>query len=346
MARNSLRLLAVGVGLALLAGGWWLGQRHAAPAVDLDSVGAAAPEPAMAPVDANLASARTGAERIAVAQESGTAASGASTGAPLPSDPLPPEDTPMAEMFDRLLDRARRGDASAACRLASELQRCREHALRQGFGGRGREMESVVAGESDERRRETMIQAMARMELERERSSAVCDGVTEAQIDLAFPLQMQAAQARPELRAWLAVNPALDARFFLDDVEQWQQYRQVAMPWMEAAAAEGDLSAVIALARVHGDGRSFGPPIPPFREIDDARFVLYATLMERYGLSIPPVVRAAEEARGRLEPAALAEAERQANELFRPEAVLPDESQREAGMRRTLQRAPQSIDCD
>ena len=211
---------------------------------------------------------------------------------------------------------------------------------------RGYDLEARVAGESDERRRESMIQAMARMEEEQARADGVCAGISDEQIALAFPLQMQAAQARPELRTWLAINPALDTRFFLDNMESWQQYRQVAMPWMESAAANGDLSALIALARVHGDSRSFGPPIPPFRELDDERFIAYATLLERYGMTIPPVQQAAEEARGRVEPEVIAAAENRAESMFRPEAVLPEADDGSRAMRGLFQRPPGAVDCE
>lgn len=345
MTSNSMRMLAVAIGLALLAGGWWLGQRSAN---SNDASGTARGD--AAPTVLNSDAGASG-DATADADTDATAASSGPSSAPIaattpnaPPLPLPPPDTPIAEMLDSLLERARRGDAGAACRLASELQRCREHAMREGF--RQRDIEARVAGERDDERRESMIQAMARMEVERERATLVCAEVTDAQIALAFPLQMQAAQARPELRTWLAINPALDTRFFLDNMESWQQYRQVAMPWMEAAAAEGDLSALIALARVHGDERSFGPPIPPFRELDDERFLAYATLLERYGMSMPPVQRAAEEARRRIDPARLAAAEARADALFRPEAVVASDGAPQRALRGSFQRAPQAADCE
>ena len=344
MASNSMRLLAVALGLALLAGGWWLGQRSAR---SVDESGAAAGDAVTSPSGGDV----TAGESAVAATEAPKAVAGNSAPAAVATtpttatpQPLPAPDTPVADMLEPLLERARRGDAGAACRLASELQRCRDNAVREGF--RGRDIEARVAGESNERRRESMIQAMAQMEVERERAESVCAGVTDEQIALAFPLQMQAAQARPELRNWLAINPALDTRFFLDNMESWQQYRQVAMPWMEEAAAGGDISALIALARVHGDDRSFGPPIPPFRELDDERFIAYAALLERYGMTIPPVQHAAEEARERVDPAVIAAAERRADSMFRPEAVIPPSGDTAGPMRGSFQRGPQPVDCD
>jgi hypothetical protein len=207
----------------------------------------------------------------------------------------------------------------------------------------------MVASESNARRRDSMIEFMAQMEEQRERSDRVCTGLTPEQIENAFPLQMQAAAARPELRVWAALNPALERRFFVNDLEQWQQYRSVARGWLEQAAAQGDVSAVVALARVHGDQRSMGPPTPPFRELDDARSLTYSLLMERYGIVIPPVQHAAEQVRDRLTPQQQAEAEQRATDLFRPESVLPQTGRQEAMrsmMRRTHDYVPDAQACE
>jgi hypothetical protein len=346
MTKNSARLLIVAAGLALLAGGWWLGQRSGAGMIAADTAPTPTPSPAPASGGGTLDSTAdpvASATLPASSSSAPVAPTSATTPAALP-EPLPPLDTPVAEMLDPLLERARRGDSGAACRLASELQRCRESAMRRGM--RGNDMEARVAGERNEQRRESMIQAMARMEAEQERADRICEGIGDEQIALAFPLQMQAAQARPELRTWLAINPAIDTRMFLDHIDSWQQYRQVAMPWMEEAAARGDLSALIALARVHGDDRTFGPPIPPFRDLDEERFIAYATLMERYGLQVPPVQRAVEAARSRVDATVLEAAERRADSLFRPEAVIASPELASGAMRDSFQRAPQSVDCD
>lgn len=210
-------------------------------------------------------------------------------------------------------------------------------------------MEAVVAAERDAQRRDTMIDFMAQMQEQRERSERVCAGLGAEQRDQAFALQMQAAAARPELRVWAALNPALERRFFVNDLERWQQYRSVARLWLEQAAAAGDASAVVALARVHGDERGFGPPTPPFRELDDAQALTYALLMERYGIHLPPVQQAAERMRDRLSPQQQAAAEQRAAALFRPESVLPEADRRDAVrglMRRTFEYVPEPRDCE
>lgn len=205
--------------------------------------------------------------------------------------------------------------------------------------------ETRVAEVQDEARRERMIQVIAEVESRQDEAQRICEGISRDQIDQAFALQLQAAAARPELRVHAALAPALDRMFPAGELERWQQYRQVAQPWLEQAAATGDLAAIIALARVHGDDRRPGPPSPPYRDLDDARFLTYATLLERYGVHLPPVARAAEEARGRLDAAALRRAEAQADALYRP-TVSFEPAQHEAAMRQSLAHPTDVPRCD
>ena len=260
--------------------------------------------------------------------------------------PLPAPETAVAEIYDELLARARGGDANAACRLASELLRCQRHAAARGM--MPRDPTDMISREDSAARRDRMIDYVARMEEEHALGDRLCRGVSEAQLDQAFALQQQAALARPELRVWAALHPALDTQTFVDDLEQWQQYRAVALPWLEAAAAEGDLTALIALARIHGDDRRAGPRSPPFRRIDDARMVTYATLLDRYGVSIGPVARSAEAALARLDPPTAASARERADALFRPDRVPAAADAREVqgeALRRSFANSTPEEDC-
>lgn len=340
MQRSPLILALILGAFALLAVGWFLG-RGLSPAPPASAGQEDAPLAAATGSAADALPGKTDANTTAATPSAAVAAAPTAPGG---LAPLPPADAALADVFDELLQRARGGDSRAACRLASDLQRC-QRAAREAFAPDF--LERRAAQERDEERRESMIEYLASMEERSARSESLCAGVTPQQIDHAFELQLQAAQADPALRLWTALNPALDAQFFVNDLERWQQYRLVARPWLEAAAAEGDVAAVIALARVHGDGRRQGPMSPPLRQLDDARFVTYATLMERYGLAIPPVQRALEDARVRLDASALEDAERRAAALFRPDRVVVGgrEGVREA-MRRSFNLAPDAADCE
>lgn len=331
--------------LALVGLGWWLGRQE--PASDA-ARGPAATGLASSPHSVPVANTPGIAATLPAAEPRTAASAGAAPLTPPPApEPLPPPDTAVTDYYDELLARAQSGDPRAACRLATELQRCQRAAEREGL--MPNDATRMIAGARNDRMREGMIDMVARMEEERDRAQQVCTDLSAAQLDQAFALQLQAAQADPRLRVWAALQPALDQRYFVNDLEQWQQYRQVALPWLEHAAAEGDLTAVVALARVHGDGRRNGPRTPPLRQIDEPRSLIYSTLMERYGIELPPVQNAAEQTRARLDPAQLAEVDRRVTELFRPESVLPPQGREQrirAVMRRSFEFTPPATDCE
>ncbi len=259
--------------------------------------------------------------------------------------PLPPADSLVADVFDELLQRARRGDARAACRLASDLQRCRSRM--QARMPPPAEIERRIASEQNSNRRESMIDYIARAEAEQERNSKVCTGLDDSHFEHAFALQMQAAREQPELRMWAVINPALDTRFFVDDLEQWTEYRRVAMPWLEAAAAEGDIAAILALARIHGDDRAARPNNPPISQLDGARFLVYAGLLDRYGYMVPPVVAAADAMRQTLDAAALAETTARIDALYDPTKVRTlSNEERAAEMRRSFMQPAEQTQCE
>jgi hypothetical protein len=353
MSRTPLLIVVVLLAAAALLGaGWWLGRQEAVAPAAAPQAGAAAAGDVPATTEPAAAGSLPPADAPAGSSAPAVATAAASV-APLP---LPAAGAKVAEVFDELLHRARQGDARAACRLAADLQRCRMASMwggpggggrggRRG-GGRGGEWESRIAEIPDEAQRERMIESLAQAQVEREQAQQMCEGVTPMQLAQAFPLQMQAAAARPELRVEAALLPALDRMFPASEVEHWQQYRQTALPWLQQAAAQGDLTAVIALARVYGDDRRPGPPVPPFRDLDAARFVTYATLIERYGVPMPPgAVAAVERARASLDADALRRAEAQADALHRPELAV-DAAQREAAMRLSMGSAPDPERCE
>lgn len=254
--------------------------------------------------------------------------------------PLPPAGTPVVEILETLKARAAQGDSSAMCRLGRELQRCAE-------ARRTQSVSSTLEGDLA-RRPDTPAGApemLARMQDHADQFGKGCEGVPEEDLALAFDMQMRAAEARPELRVWAALNPALDPWNFVNELEQWQRYRAQAMPWLEQAAAEGDVSAIIALQRVHGDLRRNGPPFPRFRIPDPERFVLYTDLLKRYGVAFPVVQREYASRRAALEPDALARIDRRVQELHRAERVPLDGKQSAEALAYSMRTLPEPEDC-
>ncbi len=264
----------------------------------------------------------------------------ATTAASIPPAPLPPLGTPVAEILDQLKARAAQGDSAATCRLAYELQRCSEAEW-------ARSVSSSL--EADLARQPVTPsgapETLARIQGIAENRGTGCEGVSAADRALAFDLQMKAATARPDLRLWAALNPALDPWNFANELEHWQRYRATAMTWLEQAAAEGDILAVIALQRVHGDLRRNGPPYPRFRVRDDERFVMYTDLLKRYGVEFSAPRRDYEARRAALDPAAISRIERHVAALHQSTVPPINEAQTITALDYSMRNVPEPEDC-
>lgn len=324
-------LLAIAVAAiaAFVAGAWWM--RTSATAPPLPSV-ADAGDVAASPAPSDT----TG--TAASPNPDSAVASAPAAAAAWPA--LPPLDAPLADVLDDLTDRARRGDPKAACRLGAVLQRC---LMARASGNTAADVERDVARR--ENTPEAAVNTIARLQSQAERAGKGCEGVPVDQLHAAFAWQKQAALANPDLRVAFALSPALDPRDFVNELDAWRDYRALALPWLEQAAAEGDLAAVIALARVHGDLRRTGPRVPPFRLQDDERFVVYADLMQRYGSHVDIIDSEARAARERLSPEARDRAQARADALYRADAAR-DPSAADEAMRASLRVFPDPARCE
>lgn len=255
--------------------------------------------------------------------------------------PLPAPDAAVAQVFDELADRAKRGDTAAACRLASDLQRCAktlsQRELASNLQDQAARYEQTPAG---------MVDYIANLERRQESIGDRCDGLQSAQLAQAFDFQRQAALAQPELRVWFALNPALERRDFVTELERWAEYRRLAMPWLEAAAREGDPAALIALARVHGDLRRNSPPWPPFRIDDPVRAFAYNDALLRLGAQYRGLRIGAANARARLDAEAQARATELADALVETGAAHADSAAIAVAMDRTFEPLPASGECE
>lgn len=258
--------------------------------------------------------------------------------------PLPPLEQPLAESFDALLDRVRRGDARAACRLAVDLARCHQNKQLAEWSS---SYEREAARTANDERARRITDQVVMLDSALQRNDVFCANIDAERLQVSFPVQLAAARWNPELRLWLASQPALDPQRFLQDLDAWREYRAVALPWLREAALAGDPTAQVLMARVHGDDRRTGPPIPPFRELDDAAFVTWAQVLNRRNIIYQAVERAAAEAQQRLGPqasaAALAEADRI---LAASPAEKLDEEAGKAVTRQSFTPAPSAEFCD
>ena len=262
----------------------------------------------------------------------------------LRTTPLPPVDQPLSETFDGLLERVRRGDDRAACRLSIDLARCQRNTIMAAWG---EHLEREAVRTPSDSRSQQMIEQVVTVDAVATRDAAFCGGVGAEQLEWAFPVQLAAARWRPELRLWLVSQPSLDPLIFVSELEYWQQYRAVALPWLREAALGGDATAQILMARVYGDERRNGPRIPPFREIDDAAFVTWAQVLKQRNVVYQAVESAVAEAQARLGPAATAAALAEADRILGQSASAAlDEEEGRAATRQSFRAIPGEDNCE
>jgi hypothetical protein len=195
------------------------------------------------------------------AREPGDAA-GAPAGAP-GAMPLPPRDAPLAGVLADLEQRARGGDARAACRLAADLSRC-------ALLPRRREFRAMVDplrdnGERGGRRADAVdwqIDATARLDVALEGDERLCEGITREQSRRSIEWLHRAAQAGhvPSMAAfgsgsWMSTEPG-----FIHQPELVAAFARDAGRMASAALDAGDRSLLLPLGLAYaGRGLLVGP---------------------------------------------------------------------------------------
>lgn len=268
-----MRTVLVGLVLIVLAvaGGYWWGRGGELPTATVPTAGEAAIEET--PMD--------GQSRSVEAESLPTAAPQVLVAGEAQSEPLPPADTPLASIRDELATRARAGDARAACRLGAELMRCRNHRTQQAitdmFDASLDHGRFEIGGD---RAIDTLATAMERNQLE----AQVCAGVDEQHIQEAIEFQRIAAQrGTTRMRLWYAARPAMDRERFLDQLDEWQRYRQLAPQYLQEALHAGDPLVIGVLTDVHKPpSRSPFPVQVPYRDPDPHRYFLFRALSELF----------------------------------------------------------------
>jgi hypothetical protein len=260
---------AAAAGIVVLALAALLLRRESGPATE----GAQDPAPSSAAVDATAQPPSEGAVPPA-----GDASAARAAGQAVPSTalgtgaaPLPPPDTPLAAMLDELEERARAGEARAACRLASELSRCAMLQRRREF----RAMVDPSGGgpARGSRFEEWRIDATARLELQIERDEAVCAGIDRAQSRQSIQWLHRAASAGhvPSMAsfatgAWMVYEPG-----FVHQPELVAAYARDAAAMATRAVEAGDTRLLLPLGLAYAGRSGMAAPLGELVEPDPAK---------------------------------------------------------------------------
>ncbi len=203
----------------------------AAPLASESTADAAAPDAVISAADVEAAS-------------PGDAAAAAARTTPRAFD-YPPPDIAVAEVIAQLDARARAGDAQAACRIAAELQRCRQL---QGWSERTTDyqIERLAKQSLDEATLDARSRDLAEANAYNAQAKRHCEGVTLTQLRRAPHYLLAAARAGhvPSMVAF-ASGGQTDAAALVSDPQLYADYRAHAWPMFQRAFELGEPSAAL-----------------------------------------------------------------------------------------------------
>jgi hypothetical protein len=200
-------------------------------------------------------------------------ATSAAVAAPV-APPLPPRDAPLAGVMADLEQRARGGDARAACRLAADLSRCAQLPRRREF----RAMVDPLRDNGDRGGRRAgavdwQIDATARLDVALEDDERLCEGITREQSRRSIDWLHRAAQAGhvPSMAAfgggsWMNTEPG-----FIHQPELVAAFARDAGRMASAAVEAGDRSLLLPLGLAYAGRGALVGPLAEVVEPDPAR---------------------------------------------------------------------------
>jgi hypothetical protein len=265
----------------------------------------------------------------AVGIDAGTAPAPTAARITVPATPLDPAladtpvvtpDMPVVDVLELLGDRARAGDAVAACELGRALGECRMQSM-------VRRMPARPAPPSDAKAPdvERFVNAEAAREEWQERLAQRCEGVEAADIAQGVGFQARAALAGhlPSLADFVNAPMSAPAEF-IRDPQLGQLYRSHMWPLLRRALASGDFRAaqVTMMQLSMGPVSPLSAVVPPEYQDAEAARAMMATLSP--GMQLPMMAHQPPPS-----PQAAQTAERWVDELFG--GKLPEGSATHAG---------------
>lgn len=155
-----------------------------------------------------------------------------------PLRPLPPLGTPLKTALPALVKQAGEGDAAAACRIAYELDRCRQLPNLRVAPVYWRQALARVPPDQ----RERMEANIAAAERTAAHAQSACEGIAEEDLGMAWDYVLAAALADNRHARWMMVSspPGLDSGHPERTLEGWAQWRQHIARVIEAGLRDGD----------------------------------------------------------------------------------------------------------
>lgn len=153
---------------------------------------------------------------------------------------LPDADVPVLALFDTLRARAEQGDASAACRLALELEQCRDLDSQRLAIERGSEVASIGA-----------VAMIKSPEAQKERARFLlnrCSGLGDGHYRSAYDLTKRAALAGHRASLGRYLSGELFVADLGHNIDYLEDFRSEGPRLLEAAVQRGSLSALSMLA--------------------------------------------------------------------------------------------------
>ncbi|CAD0364302.1 hypothetical protein ABQZ69_09640 [Xanthomonas sp. WHRI 8391] len=180
------------------------------------------------------------------------------------SAPLPPADVPLRQVFNELSRRAEKGDPAAACRLASELDRCdgiqQQLATYDELAWRAqRARERKVVTPNEGANADAWNKMLDGMAMGLVKAADRCEGIRQVSVAERVALWRQGALGgNPGALAHYAVGNAFRRRDMLELLPELQRYRKEAESMALQAASRGDLQTSLALAAAYSPRRDTG----------------------------------------------------------------------------------------
>ncbi len=197
--------------------------------------------------------------------------------------PLPPAMTPVTELIKQLDQRAESGDARAACRIAEDLQNCRQQRDSLNLAAN---ISSPNASFSGPMKPEKLV---AQLIESNEKNAAMCQGVDDRLLARAYHYQALAADyGGDDFRRWLAVAPAMDRMDFLPHLDDWRDYQHRADTYFESLLSQHRLADLPLLLRIYAPVDQQLMLRPPYRRDDPTTFLALYQLARQNNLTIWP----------------------------------------------------------